>query len=154
LQNDDLSLEHHTSISLGTTPLKLSTFLSNGSRLVFCSSDRPTVIYSRSDKLTYSNVNLRQVSCVCPFNSNVSENGLAIATDGQLKIGVVETVQKLHIKSIHIGETVRRIHYHQTSESFGIISSRQVTKANGEIEELSSFKLLDGKTFESIFCLI
>lgn len=143
-------LKNPISLSLGTTPLKLCTFFSNGSRFVFCSSDRPTVIYSRSDKLIYSYVNLRDVSCVSPFNTTFSENGLAIATENELKIGVPETVQKLHVKSVHIGETVRRISYHEETESFGILTVRQDHRVSGMTEELSSLKILHGKTFEGI----
>jgi DNA damage-binding protein 1 len=141
-------LTDRKSISLGTTPLKLRKFTSNATPFVFCSSDRPTVIYSRLNKLLYSNVNLRHVSGVSPFNTSMSENGLAIATEGELRIGAVETVQKLHVKSIHIGETVRRIAYHEECETFGIVTNRQVTSNTGIMEELSYFKILHGKTFE------
>lgn len=128
--------------------------MSNGAKFVFCSSDRPTVIYSRSDSLIYSNVNLHHVSCVSTFNTPMTAHGLAIATDGDLKIGAVEAVQKLHVKSIHIGETVRRIAYNETSELFGIITTKQDVLANGEIQDVSSFKILHGKTFECITLLI
>ena len=46
-------------ISLGTTPISLNTFYSNGNKSVFASSDRPTVIYSSNKKLVFSNVNLK-----------------------------------------------------------------------------------------------
>jgi len=36
---------------------------------VFAALDRPTVIYSSNKKLLYSNVNLKEVSHMCPFNS-------------------------------------------------------------------------------------
>jgi hypothetical protein len=44
-------------ICLGTKPIMLRTFRSNGTAYVFAASDRPTVIYSSNKKLLYSNVN-------------------------------------------------------------------------------------------------
>ena len=56
-------------VSLGTQPITLRTFSSKNATHVFAASDRPTVIYSSNKKLLYSNVNLREVSYMCPFNS-------------------------------------------------------------------------------------
>ena len=56
-------------VSLGTQPITLRTFSSKNTTRVFAASDRPTVIYSSNKKLLYSNVNLKEVSHMCPFNS-------------------------------------------------------------------------------------
>lgn len=56
-------------VSLGTQPITLRTFSSKDTTHVFAASDRPTVIYSSNKKLLYSNVNLKEVSHMCPFNS-------------------------------------------------------------------------------------
>lgn len=56
-------------VSLGTQPITLRTFSSKNTTHVFAASDRPTVIYSSNKKLLYSNVNLKEVSDMCPFNS-------------------------------------------------------------------------------------
>lgn len=56
-------------VSLGTQPITLRTFSSKNTTHVFAASDRPTVIYSSNKKLLYSNVNLKEVSHMCPFNS-------------------------------------------------------------------------------------
>lgn len=56
-------------VSLGTQPITLRTFSSKNATHVFAASDRPTVIYSSNKKLLYSNVNLKEVSHMCPFNS-------------------------------------------------------------------------------------
>ena len=49
-------------ISLGTKPITLKSFRSNGVSHVFAASDRPTVIYSSNKKLLYSNLNEDEVS--------------------------------------------------------------------------------------------
>ena len=48
-------------VSLGSKPITLKTFQSNGVDHVFAASDRPTVIYSSNKKLLYSNVNENEV---------------------------------------------------------------------------------------------
>lgn len=62
-------LSDRKKVSLGTQPITLRTFSSKNTTHVFAASDRPTVIYSSNKKLLYSNVNLKEVSHMCPFNS-------------------------------------------------------------------------------------
>ncbi len=62
-------LSDRKKISLGTQPIALRTFRSKNATHVFAASDRPTVIYSNNKKLLYSNVNLKEVNHMCPFNS-------------------------------------------------------------------------------------
>ena len=46
---------------LGTKPIQLKTFRSNGTLNAFAASDRPTVIYSSNRKLVFSNLNEEEV---------------------------------------------------------------------------------------------
>lgn len=55
-------LSERKKICLGTKPIMLRSFRSNGVSHVFAASDRPTVIYSSNKKLLYSNVNENEVS--------------------------------------------------------------------------------------------
>ena len=66
-------------VNLGTQPITLRPFTSAGVQHVFASCDRPTVIHSTGSKLLFSNVNLRNVTNVCPLNSSAFPNSLAIA---------------------------------------------------------------------------
>lgn len=52
-------LSEKKQLSLGTQPIMLTSFTSNGMNHVFAASDRPTVIYSSNKKLLYSNVNTK-----------------------------------------------------------------------------------------------
>uniref|UniRef100_A0A2N9GAR2 DNA damage-binding protein 1 n=1 Tax=Fagus sylvatica TaxID=28930 RepID=A0A2N9GAR2_FAGSY len=87
-------------VSLGTQPITLRTFSSKNTTHVFAASDRPTVIYSRNKKLLYSNVNLKEVRHMCPFNSAAFPDSLAIAKEGELNMGTIDE----HIRSIPLGE--------------------------------------------------
>ena len=62
-------LSERKKLSLGSKPITLKTFHSNGIAHVFAASDRPTVIYSSNKKLLYSNVNENEV-CNCLLFAN------------------------------------------------------------------------------------
>ncbi|CAI9760069.1 unnamed protein product [Fraxinus pennsylvanica] len=113
-------------VSLGTQPMTLRTFSSKNATHVFAASDRPTVIYSSNKKLLYSNVNLKEVSHMCPFNSAAFPDSLAIAKEGELTIGTIDDIQKLHIRSIPLGEHARRICHQEQTRSFAICSLNNV----------------------------
>ncbi|KAI8927951.1 mono-functional DNA-alkylating methyl methanesulfonate N-term-domain-containing protein [Entophlyctis helioformis] len=135
-------------ITLGTQPISLRSFQSNGRTHVFAASDRPTVIHSKSGQLLYSNVNMREVTHVSPFSSSLAEGALALACEGILKIGTIETVQKLHIKTVKLGETVRRIAHHEASGTFGVLALQTRIQPTGELAEVSFLRLLDSQSFD------
>ncbi|KAF2317858.1 hypothetical protein GH714_041177 [Hevea brasiliensis] len=135
-------------VSLGTQPITLRTFSSKNTTHVFAASDRPTVIYSSNKKILYSNVNLKEVSHMCPFNSAAFPDSLAIAKEGELTIGTIDDIQKLHIRSIPLGEHARRICHQEQSRTFAICSLKNQSSA--EESETHFIRLLDDQSFEFI----
>lgn len=111
-------------VTLGTQPTVLRTFKSLSTTNVFACSDRPTVIYSSNHKLVFSNVNLKEVNHMCPLNSEGYPDSLALANDSTLTIGTIDEIQKLHIRTIPLMESPRRIAYQESSQTFGVISMR------------------------------
>lgn len=136
-------------VSLGTQPITLRTFSSKSTTHVFAASDRPTVIYSSNKKLLYSNVNLKEVSHMCPFNSAAFPDSLAIAKEGELTIGTIDDIQKLHIRSIPLGEHARRICHQEQSRTFAICSLKY-NQSSTEDSEMHFIRLLDDQTFDFI----
>ncbi|KAK3419095.1 hypothetical protein EUGRSUZ_H04822 [Eucalyptus grandis] len=134
-------------VSLGTQPITLRTFSSKNTTHVFAASDRPTVIYSSNKKLLYSNVNLKEVSHMCQFNSAAFPDSLAIAKEGELTIGTIDDIQKLHIRSIPLGEHARRICHQEQSRTFAICSMKY-NQSSAEESEVHFVRLLDDQTFE------
>ncbi|AQK88922.1 DNA damage-binding protein 1a [Zea mays] len=135
-------------VTLGTQPISLRTFSSKGTTHVFASSDRPTVIYSSNKKLLYSNVNLKEVNHMCPFNTAAFPDSLAIAKEGELSIGTIDDIQKLHIRTIPLNEQARRICHQEQSRTLAFCSF----KYNQSVEESEThlIRLLDHQTFESL----
>ncbi|URE33533.1 DNA damage-binding protein [Musa troglodytarum] len=142
-------LSNRKKVSLGTQPIMLRTFSSKDTTHVFAASDRPTVIYSSNKKLLYSNVNLKEVSHMCPFNSAAFPDSLAIAKEGELSIGTIDDIQKLHIRTIPLGEHARRICHQEQSRTFAICSLKNCQTSNEETE-MHFVRLLDYQTFEFI----
>ncbi|PFX32002.1 DNA damage-binding protein 1 [Stylophora pistillata] len=118
------SLSERKKVTLGTQPTMLRTFKSLSTTNVFACSDRPTVIYSSNHKLVFSNVNLKEVNYMCPLNSEGFPDSLAVASEGALTIGTIDEIQKLHIRTVPLGETPRRIAYQESTQTFGVISMR------------------------------
>ncbi|XP_052008105.1 DNA damage-binding protein 1 isoform X2 [Xyrauchen texanus] len=117
-------LSERKKVTLGTQPTVLRTFRSLSTSNVFACSDRPTVIYSSNHKLVFSNVNLKEVNYMCPLNSKGYPDSLALANNSTLTIGTIDEIQKLHIRTVPLYESPKRICYQEVSQCFGVLSSR------------------------------
>jgi len=117
-------LSDRKKVTLGTQPTILRTFKSGGATNIFACSDRPTVIYSSNHKLLFSNVNLREVLFMCPLNTDAYPDSMALADDGSLTIGTIDEIQKLHIRTVALAESPRRIAYQEASQTFAVTTVR------------------------------
>ncbi|XP_050685105.1 DNA damage-binding protein 1 isoform X1 [Leptidea sinapis] len=117
-------LTNRKKVTLGTQPTVLRSFRSLSTTNIFACSDRPTVIFSSNHKLVFSNVNLKEVTHMCSLNAQAYPDSLALATDSTVTIGTIDEIQKLHIRSVPLGETPRRIAYQEASQTFGVITMR------------------------------
>jgi DNA damage-binding protein 1 len=142
------ALHDRKKMSLGTRPVLLNTFESKNASHVFAVSDRPTVIYSSNKKLFYSTINLKEVDCICSFNTEAFPDSLAIASEGNLMIGTIDEIQKLHIRTVPLGEMPRRITYHESSQSFGVVVLHFGVNEAGADVESSYVRLLDDASFD------
>eukprot|EP00899_Mesostigma_viride_P024186 jgi/Mesvir1/4952/Mv04573-RA.2 len=145
------ALSERKRVSLGTQPISLRCFQSKGATHVFASSDRPTVVYaSAAGKLLYSSVNLREVTHMCPFNSASFPESLAIGSEGGLAIGGIDDIQKLHIRSVPLGEQPRRIAHMEGSRTLGVLTIKHSQSPNGDDQETHFVRLLDDQTMETL----
>jgi len=151
-ENEPASTENRKKVSLGTQPIGLSTFTSsNKSKCVFASSDRPTVVYSSSKKISFSNVNFScEVNYVCPFNCELFPDCLALATENSLTIGTIDDIQKLHIQTFKLGEGPLKIAHHPETRTFAVcVEGKDAMASEGkDIEAGYSVAFLDDSTFD------
>jgi DNA damage-binding protein 1 len=124
LDKDSGKLMDQKKVTLGTQPTILKTFSSLSTTNVFACSDRPTVIYSSNHKLVFSNVNLKEVNHMCSLNAEAYPDSLALATKNSVILGTIDEIQKLHIRTVTLGESPRRIAYQEASSTFGVITVR------------------------------
>jgi len=138
-------------ITLGTQPLLLNTFRSGGAVNVLVSSDRPAVVYGSNKKLVFSNVNLKETNHMCGFHSESFPDSLAFANENSLTIGTIDSIQKLHIRTIPLGEMPRRIAYQEASKTIMVATQKLIKDDVGNVVEEAYLRLLDIQTFEVIY---
>jgi len=147
------ALSNCKKLALGTQPIALSTFRSKEATHAFAASDRPAVIYSVNKKLMFSNVNLREVSYMCPFNSASFPDSLAVASGGSLSIGTIDDIQKLHIRTVPLGEQPRRIAHQEASRTFLVAClkpTRMPDSMDCDAADECVLRLLDDQSFDTL----
>lgn len=61
---------------------------------------------------------------MCSLNSVAYPDSLALATKTSVILGTIDEIQKLHIRTVPLGESPRRIAYQESSQTFGVITFR------------------------------
>ena len=57
------------------------------------------------------------------FNSAAFPDSLALAKEGAMAIGGIDEIQKLHIRTVPLGEQPRRLAHQEASRSFAVLTS-------------------------------
>lgn len=83
------------------------------------------------------------------FNDQYFWNSLAIAKEGELTIGTIDDIQKLHIRTIPLGEQARRICHQEQTRTFAVCSLKY-NQASAEELEMHFVRLIDDQTFDFI----
>ena len=135
-------------VPLGTQPVSLTRFWSKGTQYIFACSDRPAVVHSANQKLLYSNVNVKEVTHMAPFNSEAFPECLAIASDDALLIGTIDEIQKLHIRTVQLHEQPRRLCHVESARAFAVLTMHTRMRDDGQEVETNYLRLLDDQTFE------
>ena len=68
---------------------------------------------------------------MCPFNSSSFPDSLALAKETGLSIGNMDEIQKLHIRSVPLGEQPRRLAHQDSSRTLGVALSQCLDPAGG-----------------------
>ena len=138
------------SIILGTQQANFALLpRGDGLENVFATCEHPSLIYGSEGRIVYSAVTAENASCICPFDSETYPNAIAIATDSELKLAMVDEERTTHVQTLPVRETVRRIAYSPTLKAFGL-GTIQRTLSAGEEEIASHFKLVDEVAFQEL----
>merc|ERR1719401_270107 len=103
------------------------------------------------------------VNVATPFRSTLlfppstmvrdSSSSLCVADENTLRLGVIDDIQKLHVTSIKLGMTPRRISYHEAGRAYfvGCIGGADVGM---EANQDNCVRVFDDSTFEELNCSI
>lgn len=134
-------------VPLGTKPttLTLCQHTDVSSRTVlFACSDHPTVISSLNNKIHFSSVNIREIVCMCLLNSEYYGSSLTLVTDMGILIGRIDDIEKLHVRSLTLGESARRLIFSDEEKIFVVLTqhlSSYQTDSNQPISRQAQQKL-------------
>ncbi|KAL8286521.1 hypothetical protein RQP46_004538 [Phenoliferia psychrophenolica] len=137
-------------LSLGSTPVSLRLFATKGAVNVFVASDRPTIISRSGERLVYSSVNLKDINSVVPFDSTAFPSSLALASPAGLRIGRIEDIQRVDIRTVPFEEDgPQRIAHDASSSTYGVVCLRRdINRSTGEQTTRGSLKIIDAESFE------
>ena len=124
-----IELVKQKKIPLGTQPVRLVPFKCNEISYIFGGCDRPTVIYLLNNRMFYANVNLPEINYMTEFNAQDFPDCLAMSCQGNLMIGQMDDVQKLHITKIALYEQPRRIAYNKATSCYLLASQTTVSSS-------------------------
>ncbi|CAG8577446.1 14785_t:CDS:10, partial [Acaulospora morrowiae] len=142
--------------TIGTQPVMLAPFITNGVKYVFAASDKPSIIFSANKKLLFSSVNTKVSTPIhiCSFlfhhrpSADMTASLVIIHSEG-LTIGCIDEIQKLHIRSIPLYEMPRRIQHQESTHTIGILTIRAILdEATNSEKHIPYFKVMDDQTFE------
>lgn len=100
--------------------------------------------------MLFSNVNLRSVTTACPLHSSSFQDAFAVATPDALTLGTMDSIQKLHIRKVPIGEWPRRIAHQEGTKCFGVLTLVVEGTVYGDSQEQGYLRIYDDETFEII----
>lgn len=67
-----------------------------------------------------------QVAHLSSFHAAAFPHSLAVASEAALTIGTADQLQKLHVRTVVLGEQPRRIAHHEAGRLLGVLTQRVV----------------------------
>ncbi|KWU45538.1 hypothetical protein RHOSPDRAFT_16259 [Rhodotorula sp. JG-1b] len=148
-------------ITLGTKPLTLANLDGGASQGVLALSERPTIVTSVRNRLTYSSVNLTDVVAAASLRLQPQKDGttespsssslLAVATSEGVVLGQLDAVRQIDIKTVPLDEDEpRRIAHDPKRRIFGVVCSRRdVDRLTGSQTVTSSVRFVRQDDYET-----
>lgn len=109
---------------------------------VFATCENPSLIYGQEGRVIYSAVNSEGASRICHLNAEAFPGAIAVATEKELKISLVDKERTTQIQTLPIGSTVRRVAYSPSEKAFGLGTIDRKLEDGAEVVK-SHFVLAD-----------
>lgn len=150
VDKDTYALSGKKGIVLGTQQAYFQVLArEDGIFNVFATSEHSSLIYGSEGRIVYSAITAEDAICVCSFDSEAYPNAIVIATAADVKISNIDTERRTHVRTLHVGQTVRRIAYSESEKVFGI-GAIQKNLVDGVEMVSSSFRIVDEVMFAEL----
>jgi DNA damage-binding protein 1 len=147
---DDLTLSGRKTVVLGTRQASFQLLPQpSGVYNIFATSEHSSLIHGSEGRIVYSAVTAEDATCACPFDTEAYPGCIALATQSQIKIAQIDEERRTHVRSLEMGETIRRIAYSPTEKVFGLGCIKRSLVQGEEIVQ-SSFRLVDDVIFAAL----
>ncbi|KAJ9064726.1 DNA damage-binding protein 1a, variant 2 [Entomophthora muscae] len=153
------------SLAPGTCPTTLVPYVRDGQQFVLTAADRSSIIYPYRDTLVYAYINGRgPAGQACLLQGGEYDGTMAFADHlGGVSIGQVAQVQRLHVRSIPLDESPRRLVPMPSTSTLGVITCTVTLAGNEvaslrlfstpEIEELANHSFQNNESVLSLACV-
>lgn len=146
----DHALSGRKSVILGSSPARLHILpQENGTCNVFATTEHASLIYSTEGRIIYSATAADDATFVAPFDSEAFPGSIVLSTDKHIRLCHIDKERLTHVKSLPVGETVRRVAYSPGLRAFGLGCVKKELIRNEEVIT-SAFKLVDEIIFQEL----
>eukprot|EP00928_Gymnodinium_smaydae_P037040 TRINITY_DN25782_c0_g2_i1.p1 TRINITY_DN25782_c0_g2~~TRINITY_DN25782_c0_g2_i1.p1 ORF type:complete len:1275 (+),score=169.04 TRINITY_DN25782_c0_g2_i1:260-4084(+) len=146
-------------VRLGIQAPRLVLFQSErcSTQFVFATGDRPTIIHASAvaGQLEYSAVNSGHVTCVAGLGACDGmprlAGCLAFVSEKRLCLGRLEEIQRVHVRSVALGESPLKVSYHRRANVFAVACDASLSTASERREgtiEGASVQLVQAHSLE------
>lgn len=144
------SLSGRKTVTLGSNPARLHVLPeADGTNSVFATTEHSSLIYSSEGRIIYSATTADDATYVVPFDCEAYPGSIVLATDEHLMLCHVDKERLTHVKTLPMGETVRRVAYSPGLKAFGLGCVKKELIGNEEVIT-SSFRLVDEIIFQDL----
>lgn len=161
-------LTQKKSIVLGTQSVYFQPIPRPGGLVhVFATCDHPSLIYGSEGRIAYSAVTADKATHVTSFNAQGYPNAVVVASEDDLKLAIVDPQRATHVRTLPIGDVVRRVAHSKERNVFAILTiNLHIDAATGDeqfkcyirvVDEvmfglIDSFELQETELVESLVC--
>lgn len=152
VSDKDCTLSQKKSIALATQGVYFQSIpRGDGIFSVFAACDHPNILYGEEGRIVYAAVTSDKVTHVAPFNALAFPSSVVCMVAGELKIASVDTTRNVHVKTLSIGDVVRRVAYSQDRKVFGIVTiNRRIDADTGDDLMACYVRIIDDESFSLV----
>lgn len=145
-------LTQKKSIVLGTQSVYFQPIpRQNGLVHVFATCDHPSLIYGSEGRIAYSAVTADKATHVTSFNAQGFPNAVVVASEEDLKLAIVDPQRATHVRTLPIGDIVRRVAHSKERQLFGVLTiNLQIDKTTGDEQFKCYIRVVDEVMFDLI----